>query len=45
MKKFYEAPSVEELYANAPALMSDLILSGGADNAGDDELWNDDLLK
>lgn len=44
MKKFYEAPSVEELYANAPALMSDLTLSGG-DNAGDDEIWNDDLLK
>ena len=42
MKKFYEAPSVEELYADAHALMSDITLSGGSDESGDDLNW--DLL-
>lgn len=43
MKKFYEAPSVEELYADAPALMSNIELSvGGFDESGDDLDW--DLL-
>lgn len=42
MKKFYEAPSVEELYADARALMSDATLSGGSDESGDDLDW--DLL-
>ncbi len=42
MKKFYEAPIMEELYADASALMNDISLSGGSDNSGDDVDW--DLL-
>jgi len=41
MKKIYEAPVAEEIYADVPALMSDALLSGN-DNSGDDLAW--DLL-
>ena len=48
MKKFYEAPVAEELYANAPALMSGAELSGNTDDeisdaSGQDLRWG--LLK
>ena len=49
MKKFYEAPVVEELYANAPALMSGAELSGNtdvmiSDESGVDVRWNESIL-
>ena len=45
MKKFYEAPVAEELLAEAAALLnSDVLLSGGSDNSGDDLEWDQDLL-
>ena len=46
MKKFYEAPIVEELYANAENLMADATQSlvGGGDNSGGDLVWDSDLL-
>ncbi len=40
MKKIYEAPALEELYADAPAVM-DALTSGG-DQSGSDLDW--DLL-
>ena len=46
MKKFYEAPVAEELYANAPALMTDDIAGSGnedvvsgSDESGQDLSW------
>ena len=44
MKKFYEAPAVEELYADATALMNDdgFKLSGNSDESEQDVIW--DLL-
>ena len=43
MKKFYEAPVAEELLAEAVALLNtDVLLSGGSDESGEDLDW--DLL-
>ncbi len=43
MKKFYEAPVAEELYADAPALMNnDVFLSSDSDESKEDLNW--DLL-
>ena len=42
MKKFYEAPIAEELYADAANLMA--LTSAEGDGAGDDVDWNSDLL-
>lgn len=44
MKKFYEAPVAEELYADAPALMNGAELSGDSDvvtsdGSGQDLPW------
>ena len=39
MKKFYEAPIAEELYADAPAVMDTLVTSGG-DQSGSDLEWD-----
>ena len=39
MKKFYEAPVAEELYADAPALMNGAPLSGDSDGSGQDLSW------
>ena len=39
MKKFYEAPVAEELYADAPALMNGFALSGNSDESGQDLSW------
>lgn len=41
MKKFYEAPVAEEIYADAAALMNDgFTLSGGSDESGEDLSWD-----
>ena len=42
MKKFYEAPVAEELYADASALLNNIWLSSNADESGTDLEW--DLL-
>ena len=42
MKKFYEAPVAEELYADAPALMNNIFLSSDSDESKEDLNW--DLL-
>lgn len=43
MKKFYEAPAADELYADAPAVMGDMLnASSGNDESGSDLDW--DLL-
>lgn len=42
MKKFYEAPIAEELYADAANLM---LTSAEGDGAGEDVDWDSDLLK
>lgn len=44
MKKFYEAPVAEELYADAANLMS-LLGSTDSDKSGEDVDWDLDLLK
>ena len=43
MKKFYEAPVAEELYADAANLMN-LLGSTDNDQSGDDIKWEEDLL-
>ena len=42
MKKFYEAPVAEELYAEAPELLNSVLLSKDSDESGEDLEW--DLL-
>ena len=42
MKKFYEAPVAEELYADADALLNNVFLSKNSDESGTDLDW--DLL-
>lgn len=41
MKKFYEAPIAEELNVDAANLM---LTSAEGDGAGEDKLWDGDLL-
>ena len=40
MKKFYEAPIAEELYADAPAVMQDATIASKADQSGSDLEWD-----
>ena len=42
MKKFYEAPAADELFADAPALLNDAFLSSNSDESEADLDW--DLL-
>ena len=45
MKKFYEAPIAEELYADAANLMNgNESLESGYDDSGSDVKWESDLL-
>lgn len=39
MKKFYEAPVAEELYADAPALMTNIFLSLRCKRTHPDRTW------
>ena len=40
MKKIYEAPALEELYADAPAVMADVLTGSAGDQSGSDLDWD-----